>query len=143
MRRLAPDTTVRRFVHGVSTSPADALMTWLERHVHDHRRLRLPVVLARGAVWFSLRDARIGGGPDALTILCDDSALGVGLAERARQACGDAPTCALWLEGYWRGGDERVFKVVKAGPPLAPAALATAVAEVEEPSGAGSGLAGP
>lgn len=134
MRRLVPDTVVRRFVPGVATSPSAALLAWLEARRAEGARLRLPVVLVRGDVGFSLRDARIGGGPDAPTIVCDDSALGVGLAERARQACGDAPICALWLEGHWRGGDGRVFAVVKTGPAIAAEALALAAAEVEAPA---------
>jgi hypothetical protein len=133
-RLLRPDTTVRRFVPGSATSPADALLAWLAT-VGD-ARLRLPVVLVRGDVWFSLRGARIGGAADAPRIRLDDCALGVGLAERARQAFGDAPTAALWLEGRWRRDDDREFAVLKVGDPLTPAQLATAVAEIEARDGA-------
>ena len=136
-RTLVADTAVRRFVHGAALSPAGALLVWLEarRIEGGFRRLRLPVVLVRGEAGFSLHDVRIGSGPDALAILCDDCALGVGLADRARQACGDVATCALWLDGYWRGGEERVFAVVKVGAPISAEALAAAAAEVEDPPG--------
>jgi hypothetical protein len=130
-RNLVPDTVVRRFVRGAATEPKEALLAWLAVQGRD-RRLRLPVVLARGAVWFSLRGARVGGGPDPLTIRIDDAALGVGLADRARQACGDAAMCAMWVEGFWRGGEERVFAAVKAGGVIEREALAQAAAEVEE-----------
>lgn len=130
IRNKVPDTKVRRFVHGVATEPAEGLLRWLEG-VGERTRLRLPVVLVRGQVGFSLRDARVGGGADALIIRCSDTALGVGLAERARQAAGEAPECALWLEGFWRGGEERVFAVVKVGEAIAAEGLATAGAELE------------
>lgn len=128
---MADATAERRFVAGVPTRPGEALAAWLEQRRIDGRRVRLPVVLVRGIVGFSLRGARIGGG--SLTIDCDDSALGIGLADRARDCCGDAETCALWLEGHWRGGDERVFAVVKTGEALSDEALVDAVAEVEAP----------
>jgi hypothetical protein len=130
-RNLVPDTVVRRFVRGSATEPKEALLAWLAAQSSD-RRLRLPVVLGRGAVGFSLRAARVGGGPDPLMINIDDAALGVGLAERARQACGDAAMCAMWVEGSWRGGEDRVFTAVKAGATIEREALAQAAAEVEE-----------
>ena len=130
---MADATAERRFVAGVPTDASAALAAWLEARRLDGRRVRLPIVLVRGVVGFSLRDARIGGGPAPLTIVCDDSALGIGLADRARMGCGDAATCALWLEGHWRGGAERVFAVVKIGDVLPAEALAGAVAEVEAP----------
>lgn len=131
IRNKVADTTVRRFVVGAAALPAAALLAWLERQ--GGRRLRLPVVLARGPVGFRLGEARVGGEADALTIRCSDSALGIGLDERARYAAGEAPTCALWLEGFWRGGEGRVFAVVKVCEPIAAEALAVAAAEVEAP----------
>lgn len=128
VRNKVPDTTVRRFVFGAALVPAADLRAWLEAQ-RDGRRLRLPVVLVRGPIGFLLSAARLGAGPDALTIRCSDSALGVGLDDRARHAAGDAPSCALWLEGFWRAGG--VFAVVKAGAPIAADALADAAAEIE------------
>lgn len=128
-RLLAPDTTVRRFEAGAALRPAAALRAWLTEHAG--RRLRLPVVLRRGVVGFSLRGARIGGEADALEIRCDDCALGIGLADRARHLAGDAATCAVWLEGLWREGPDACLAVVKVGEPLSPDALALAAAEIE------------
>lgn len=127
---MTAEPEVRRFVRGAAAADGEALLVWLEGQAG--RRLRLPVVLGRGAAGFSLRGARVGGGGGALTIRCEDSALGVGLDDRARQACGDAPTCALWLEGYWRGGEERVFAVVKVGASVTAEELADAAAECED-----------
>lgn len=131
VRLLAPDRTVRRFVVGSALRPAEGLRAWLAANAG--RRLRLPVVLGRGHVGFLLRGARIGGEADALTIRCDDCALGIGLADRARQAAGDAATCALWLEGFWRGGEDDPFlAVVKVGDRIEADELAAAGAEIEE-----------
>jgi len=131
VRLLAPDTTVRRFVVGAALRPAEALRAWLA--ANEGRRLRLPVVLTRGVVGFSLRGARIGGSADALTIRCDDCALGIGLADRARYVAGDEATCAVWLEGFWRGEDgDPYLAVFKVGEPISPDELAAAGAEIEE-----------
>lgn len=131
-RPMVPDTVVRRFVPGIRTRPADELLRWLD--AQTIARLRLPVLLVRGPVGFSLRAARIGGDPDGPPIYLDDSALGVALTERARQAYGDSLTCALWLEGNWHGGVDHVFLVLKSGPPIAPDDLAVAMAEIEAPA---------
>lgn len=130
VRLLAPDRAVRRFAGGAALRPVEALRAWLAANAG--RRLRLPVVLGRGAVGFSLRGARIGGEADALKIRCDDCALGIGLADRARQAAGDAASCAVWLEGFWRGDeDDPYLAVVKVGEKIGPDELAAAGAEIE------------
>jgi hypothetical protein len=127
---MVADTAVRRFVRGPSVSDSAAVLAWLADRQAEQRRLRLPVVLVRGDVGFNLRDARIGGR-ELLKIRCDDSALGVGLDDRAQQVCRDAASCALWLEGFWRGGEARVFAVVKVGASVTDAELADAAAERE------------
>lgn len=129
------DTTVRRFVYGAALAPPAKLLAWLE--ATRGRRLRLPVVLARGPVGFLLNEARLGAAADALKIRCDDSALGVGLAERARYAAGAARTVALRLEGRWQGGEARVFAVVKVGEVVERDDLEEAAAEVEADAGTG------
>lgn len=129
------DRTVRRFEYGAALAPPAKLLAWLE--ATRGRRLRLPVVLARGPVGFLLNEARLGAAADALKIRCDDSALGVGLAERARYAAGEARTVALRLEGLWRGGEARVFAVVKVGEVVERDDLEEAAAEVEADAGTG------
>lgn len=111
------------FVRGAPLTPAAELLRWLE--VQGERLVRIPVLLARGAVGWSTAEARIGSADDALTIFLDDTRLGIGLADRARHACGTAATCALWLAGRWAG--ERngcsTFEVFEVGPMISAAAL--------------------
>ena len=130
-----PDTTVRSFVRGPSTSPAGALEAWLDQQPGDGEppRLRLPVVLQPAQVGFSLRDARIGNGADALVVRLDDTALGIGLADHARRHCQGQTRCALWIEGHWGRveGQPRV-RVLKMHAPVSLAELEGAMhVEVE------------
>jgi hypothetical protein len=93
------------FDKGPSLTPADKLVAWLDSQKLDGkpRLLRLPIVLSRGQVGFDISKAKIGNGPDAVVIYANDSALGVGLGDRADDKCEGADTCAFRAEGYWRG----------------------------------------
>ena len=127
------------FVQGASLTPNDKLVEWLDKQKLDGkpRLVRLPLVLPKGQLGYDISKARIGGSPDALEIYADDSALGVGLADRAADNCDDAPTCAFWVEGYWRGKQLAglQFDVNKAEV-LPPDQVASATfAEVEGESG--------
>jgi hypothetical protein len=124
MQPWAPVTYVR----GPSVTPAKDLLTWLENQVASGKLVRLPVILEEGTLGFSLRGARVGGGPDTLEIYVSDGALGVGLSERARMACPTAKACALWLEGYWRGRTPNglQFDVVHVDQPIPADALRAA-----------------
>jgi len=133
-----PGQSSGAFVQGASLSPGDKLVTWLEAQKvgGEAKLLRVPVVLAKGQVGWALQGAKLGTGGDAVTVKLDDTALGIGLGQKARK-CKDAP-CAFLVEGYWRGKQDGtyVFAVVKAGEPLAAAELAKlAHAEVEGESG--------
>src|SRR5689334_21407340 len=71
------------FVRGAALSPAQQLLVWIEGQHRDHepRLIRLPVILERGQVGFSLHAARIGTAADAPAIEIRDAALGVGLGD--------------------------------------------------------------
>jgi hypothetical protein len=51
------------------------------------------------------------------------------LADRARQACGEAPSCALWVEGRWRGEHDGALtlQVLRAGDAIAAELLSSIV----------------
>ena len=102
----------RTFVRGFATSPASALLGWLDREARGvNRLLRLPLVLERGGSGFSLRGARIGGSSDAIEVYANDSALGIGLADRAASHCKDRPTCAFVVAAYWQGRQGGAFQI--------------------------------
>lgn len=82
------------------------LREWLDQQTGV---VKLPVTLKRGQVGFTSRGAKCG----AVELRCDDTKLGVSLADRARQACGDAATCQLWLIGNWKPGKEPVLSISK------------------------------
>ena len=127
------------FEQGAALSPADKLVAWLDSQKLDGkpRLLRLPIVLSRGQVGFDISKAKVGAGADALEIYANDSSMGVGLADRAEDKCGDAPTCAFRVEGYWRGKQTGglQFDINKAEPLAADALAAATHAEVEGESG--------
>lgn len=83
------------FKQGVSLKDEKTALAGLAAHQGE---VKLPVTLARGQVGFTGHGAKAG----ALVFRCDDSKLGVSLADRARERCGDASTCELWLIGHWK-----------------------------------------
>lgn len=124
---------------GAALTPADQLVAWLDgqQRAGEPRLVRLPLVLPRGQLGFDISKARIGGAADALEVYANDAALGVGLADRADDRCGDAPACAFRVEGFWRGKQEAGLQldVNKAEPLGADELAAVTFAEVEGESG--------
>jgi hypothetical protein len=124
----------RVFVRGPSVTPGGALIAWLEQEAGE-RPVRLPLVLKKGVAGYSLRDARIGTAADTVEVDASDSALGIGLADRAATHCKDRSACAFWVEARWRGKQESRFQidVMRVSAPIEPAALAAPLhAEVED-----------
>lgn len=102
---LTPDPGTL-FKQGVALKDRAAALEWLGK---QQGLVKLAVTLTRGAVGFESRGAKAG----AVELRCDDTRLGVALADRARSACGDAPTCDLWLIGRWKAGKEAVLEVTR------------------------------
>lgn len=102
------------FKQGPKIADAKALRAWLDAQKVD---VKLPVTLKRGQVGFSSNGAKVGG----LTLRCDDTALGISLADRAEEHCKGQPECTLWLVGTWKAhATEPVLAVTKvAGVPNA------------------------
>jgi hypothetical protein len=136
--RIETHTSQPVFVRGAAVRPVDELIAWLDAQTvnGEPRLLRLPIVLHRGDVGFSLRGARIGRDPDAVEIYVNDASLGIGVADRARTLCPIEATCALWLEGYWRREHDGAYRfdVSKIDEQIAALADASHV-EVESESG--------
>lgn len=107
MQLTAPATLA--FVHGPSTARAASLGKWLEHH---HDTVRLPVLVRLGVGRGTLAGGEVLS-KDPLALRLEDSALGVSLADRARAACPDSDSCALWLEGTWRNDGLFVTRVVR------------------------------
>lgn len=119
-------------VHGPATSGVAALVNWLEQH--SDAVVRLPVLVAR-AVPGSTRGSRlITRSTEELPLQLDDSALGISLSDRARQACPEAVDCSMWLDGRWRGSSFFVTRargaITEEGPLFARLELPDARPEV-------------
>lgn len=93
------------------------LREWLDQQTG---LVKLPVTLKRGQVGFTSHGAKCG----AVELRADDTKLGISLADRARQACGDAATCQLWLIGNWKPGKEPVLSIAKVDGTVQPDELA-------------------
>jgi len=89
------------FEKGPSLTPKEKLVEWMDsqKRGSEARLLRVPIVLPHGDMGYDISKAKIGD----LEVYANDSALGVGLADRAQQKCADGPSCAFLVEGYWRG----------------------------------------
>lgn len=99
---------------GPSTADAAALTAWLARQLAVPDRpetVRLPVLVELGVARSTVAGGRVlSGAKEALALSLDDTALGISLADRARQACPGQDRCALWLEGRWRAGRLQVTR---------------------------------
>ena len=131
------DEARRNFVRGPSITPAAKLGAWFESCLQANPKsyFRVPLVMKQGQVGFSLRGARIGAAADAMEVYANDSALGIGLANRARTHCKERPTCAFWVEGRMGREESGEFRldVMKFVAPIGPDALASAnYVEIEE-----------
>ena len=146
-RPQPPRTFTRAFELGSAGDPAgglvadpagrlvspDHILAWLRAQT---RLVRVPVVMRREPIWpgFSRRGARIG----TLELDLDDTRLGIAIDDHARRSGGDAPTCALWLEGRLgahEDDDAPTFEIVKFHRAIAPDEDATFIElEVDGPA---------
>lgn len=130
MKSKTSDQPSRKFVRGPAVQPKTEFIAWLEGHIlsASRRQIRVPLVLKQGQVGFSLRGARIGSAADAIEVYANDSALGIGLANRAVTHCKGRKTCAFWVEGRlaWEEGGSFRLDVMKFNSAIAPEALAAA-----------------
>lgn len=131
--------TNRAFKPGPAITPPRNLLEWLNGLERNGPRplVRLPVVIEfASAHRLSIARAWIGGpgsepAPGSIRLRLDDSGMGIPLAEAARRECpGDAPSCAIWLEGHWgalvssappsgkRGDDIPAFAVLAVQGPI-------------------------
>jgi len=90
--RLVPERPLV-LVEGPTPEERSAL-EWLA--ARPDALVRLPVTLVAGRATL--------GGPDGPALRLDDAALGVSLADRVRQLCPEAQSCALRLTGIFRPG---------------------------------------
>jgi hypothetical protein len=123
------------FVKGVALKPSDKLVAWMDQQKRgkEARLLRLVVVVPTVNGSFNIGKAKIGD----LEVYANDSALGVGLADRADTECAGAASCAFHVEGYWRGKQlgGLQFDVMKAEYLPADQVGSKGFAEVEGESG--------
>ena len=86
---------------GPTLEPPAALVAWLEEA--GDAVLRLPLTMRE-------QGAQLG----TLAVEVDDSALGIDLADRVRQACPGGQPCRVWVEGRWKRGTVQVLHFARA-----------------------------
>ena len=92
--------------------PTAQALTWLAKAQADKVEFRAPVEVRVSAL--GVEGGSLGFGSDRIPIKLDDSRLGMGLADRTRALCGQAPTCAMWVWGNWQDGTLVINRVEKA-----------------------------
>lgn len=126
------------FDKGADLVPKDKLIAWLDSQKRngEPRLIRVPLVLPHADGFFDTSKARLGAAEGALEVYANDAALGVGLADRAQQKCGDKP-CAFLVEGYWRGEQAGSYELeINKAEPLPEDKLGSATfAEVQGDAG--------
>ncbi|MBK9386271.1 MAG: hypothetical protein IPN34_15780 [Planctomycetes bacterium] len=105
------DEVERSFEPGPAIADRAELLAWLSARAREGgsgTTLKLPIALELRDGGAHVGDAHLGldGGDQRLTVLLDDSALGVALVDRARHHMRNDGTCALWLEGVWLGATQ-------------------------------------
>ena len=130
--RLKTPEPERTFVDGPPIEPPAALLAWLDKTgaAEPRKRIRLPVVVRfKDAHRIGLDGGTIGVSPavapGSIQVALDDTAMGISLLDRVREACPDdkQTECVVWLEGTWVGGPGRklqVLRLVGVNPPAPP-----------------------
>lgn len=91
---------VGTFVPGIPLAqPGPALLAAIAAPELAGRRLLVPIQV--DLVTGMVQRVRPGFADDAPVLPVDDSRLGIGLADRCRQRCGDRSPCGVWLVGRW------------------------------------------
>lgn len=100
------------FDKGADLLPTDKLIAWLDgqKRGEEPRLIRVPLVVPFVDGMFDVSKARLGAAEGALEVYANDTALGVGLADRAQQKCGQE-ACAFLVEGYWRGQQAGAYEL--------------------------------
>ena len=93
-------------------SPKADALKWLGQAQTAGTSFRVPVEINVSPL--GLAGGSLGFADDRIAIKLDDSALGIGLADRAHDWCGDAPTCAMWVWATWQNGTLVVSKAEQA-----------------------------
>lgn len=112
--------------------PAADLQAWLDAHwsdpaTLDRVHLRLPVYVTLTSNKMYVASAKVGAQADALEIKIDDRTLSLPIAGKLSYYFGEgADRGMLWLQGLWRGGDEKTFQVTKIEGAIADADQAAA-----------------
>lgn len=104
-----PTTSAPRLsVVAQALTPKTEALTWLSEAQAAGTQFRVPVEIAVSPLGVS--GGSLGFGSDRIEVSLDDSALGIGLSDRARDWCGDSETCAMWLWATWKDGTLVVFR---------------------------------
>ncbi|MBP9087670.1 MAG: hypothetical protein KBG15_16225 [Kofleriaceae bacterium] len=102
--------------------PTAAALTWLQQAQAQGLTFRVPLEVAVSPL--GVGSGHLGFAADRIAVNINDTALGIGLADRARTWCGaTATTCAMWVWGQWQDGTLVVTKaegaIDAAGKPFA------------------------
>lgn len=83
--------------------PVAEALAWLQRAQTEGLTFRVPLDVEVSPL--GVGRGHLGFADERIAVNLDDTALGIGLADRALSWCGaTATTCAMWVWGQWQDG---------------------------------------
>jgi hypothetical protein len=98
-----PDPAPTLTVVAQPLQPATEALAWLQQAQAQGLSFRVPLDVEVSPL--GVGSGHLGFADDRIAVTIDDTALGIGLADRAQTWCGAAATsCAMWVWGQWQDG---------------------------------------
>ena len=102
-------------------SPKSDALKWLSIAQAARTSFRVPLEITVSRLGVS--GGSLGFADDRIEVKLNDSAMGMGLCDRAHHWCANKPTCAMWVWARWQDG---TLIVTEAEQAIQPADRATA-----------------
>ncbi len=98
-----PDPAPTLTVVAQPLQPTTQALAWLQQAQAEGLTFRVPLDVEVSPL--GAGSGHLGFADDRIAVILDDTALGIGLADRALTWCGTAATtCAMWVWGQWQDG---------------------------------------
>lgn len=111
----------RHTVVAHALSPKSDALKWLSTAQAARTSFRVPLEIT--VFQLGVSGGSLGFADDRIEVKLNDSAMGIGLGDRAHHWCRNKPTCAMWVWAKWQDGTLIVTEAERA---IQPADRATA-----------------
>ena len=118
-KTTSPTTRCTAVAHPLS--PKSDALKWLSTAQAARTSFRVPLEITVSRL--GVAGGSLGFADDRIEVKLNDSAMGIGLCDRAHHWCANKPTCAMWVWARWQDG---TLIVTEAEQAIQPADRATA-----------------